>query len=92
MEAAPIGWCARRAHILVGERPISTRQRKGVAEDKDAHHEVKSEESRIAGVKRPPAGQNSGLTNLSKYCDTLNHELLMNLIRKNVHDKRIIEL
>ena len=29
---------------------------------------------------------------LSKYFDTLNHELLMNLLRKNIHDKRVIEL
>lgn len=29
---------------------------------------------------------------LSKYFDTLNHELLMNLLRRNVHDKRVIEL
>ena len=32
------------------------------------------------------------LVDLSKYFDTLNHELLMNLLRKNVHDKRVIEL
>ena len=32
------------------------------------------------------------LVDLSKYFDTLNHELLMNLIRKNVHDKRVTEL
>lgn len=32
------------------------------------------------------------LVDLSKYFDTLNHELLMNLIRKNVQDKRVIEL
>ena len=32
------------------------------------------------------------LVDLSKYFDTLNHELLMNLIRKNIHDKRVIEL
>lgn len=29
---------------------------------------------------------------LSQYFDTLNHELLMNLLRKKVHDKRVIEL
>ena len=28
------------------------------------------------------------LVDLSKYFDTLNHELLMNLLRKNIHDKR----
>ena len=32
------------------------------------------------------------LVDLSKYFDTLNHELLMNLLRKNIHDKRVIEL
>ncbi len=32
------------------------------------------------------------LVDLSKYFDTLNHELLMNLLRKNVHDKRVTEL
>lgn len=32
------------------------------------------------------------LADLSKYFDTLNHELLMNLLRKNIHDKRVIEL
>ena len=32
------------------------------------------------------------LVDLSKYFDTLNHELLMNLLRKNVHDKRVIEI
>ena len=32
------------------------------------------------------------LVDLSKYFDTLNHELLMNLVRKNIHDKRVIEL
>jgi len=30
--------------------------------------------------------------NLSKYFVTLNHESLMNLLRKNIHDKRGIEL
>ncbi len=29
---------------------------------------------------------------LSKYFDTLNHELLMNLLRKHVHDKRVLAL
>lgn len=29
---------------------------------------------------------------LSKYFDTLNHEILMNLLRKHVHDSRVIEL
>lgn len=29
---------------------------------------------------------------LSKYFDTLNHELLLNLLRKQIHDKRVIEL
>ena len=32
------------------------------------------------------------LVDLSKYFDTLNHELLMNLLRKNIHDTRVIEL
>ena len=32
------------------------------------------------------------LVDLSKYFDTLNHELLMNLLRKNIHDKQVIEL
>ena len=32
------------------------------------------------------------LVDLSKYFDTLNHELLMNLVRKNVKDKRVIDL
>ena len=32
------------------------------------------------------------LVDLSKYFDTLNHELLMNLLRKNIHNKRVIEL
>ena len=32
------------------------------------------------------------LVDLSKYFDTLNHELLMNLLRKHIHDKRVIEL
>lgn len=32
------------------------------------------------------------LVDLSKYFDTLSHELLMNIIRRNVHDKRVIEL
>ena len=29
---------------------------------------------------------------LSKYFDTLNHELLMNLLRKQIHDKRVADL
>ena len=29
---------------------------------------------------------------LSKYFDTLNHELLMNILRKEIHDKRVTEL
>lgn len=29
---------------------------------------------------------------LSKYFDTLNHELLMNMLRKDIHDKRLIDL
>lgn len=29
---------------------------------------------------------------LSKYFDTLNHELLMNMLRQDIHDKRLIDL
>lgn len=29
---------------------------------------------------------------LSKYFDTLNHELLMNMLRQDIHDKRVIDL
>jgi len=29
---------------------------------------------------------------LSKYFDTLNHELLLNLLRRQIHDKRVIQL
>ena len=32
------------------------------------------------------------LVDLSKYFDTLNHDLLMNMVREEVHDKRVIEL
>lgn len=32
------------------------------------------------------------LVDLSQYFDTLNHELLMNLLRKNIYDKQVIEL
>lgn len=32
------------------------------------------------------------LIDLSKYFDTLNHELLMNMVREQVQDKRVIEL
>ena len=32
------------------------------------------------------------LVDLSKYFDTLNHELLMNLLRKNIRDSRVTEL
>ena len=30
--------------------------------------------------------------NLSKYFDTLNHEILINLLRKNVKDERVVQL
>ena len=29
---------------------------------------------------------------LSKYFDTLNHEILINLLRKNVKDQRVVQL
>ena len=29
---------------------------------------------------------------LSKYFDTLNHELLINMLRQDIHDKRLIDL
>ena len=32
------------------------------------------------------------LIDLSKYFDTLNHELLMNMVREQVHDKRVTDL
>ena len=32
------------------------------------------------------------LIDLSKYFDTLNHDLLMNMVREEVHDRRVIEL
>jgi len=32
------------------------------------------------------------LVDLSKYFNTLNHELLMNFLRKNIHNERVIEL
>ena len=34
----------------------------------------------------------AALVDLSKYFDTLNHDLLMNLLRRNIHDKRVIDL
>lgn len=34
----------------------------------------------------------AGLIDLSKYFDTLNHELLMNMVREQVKDKRVTEL
>jgi len=34
----------------------------------------------------------AALIDLSKYFDTLNHELLMNVVREQVHDKRVTEL
>ena len=32
------------------------------------------------------------LVDLSKYFDTLNHDMLMNMLREEVHDKRVIDL
>ena len=32
------------------------------------------------------------LIDLSKYFDTLNHDLLMNMVREEIHDRRVIEL
>ena len=32
------------------------------------------------------------MVDLSKYFDTLNHELLMNLLRKDIQDKRVTDL
>lgn len=32
------------------------------------------------------------IVDLSKYFDALNHDLLMNLLRKNIHDKQVVEL
>ena len=34
----------------------------------------------------------AALIDLSKYFDTLNHELLMNMVREQVQDKRVTEL
>ena len=38
------------------------------------------------------AGTQAVLVDLSKYFDTLNHDLLMNMLREEIHDKRVIEL
>ena len=31
------------------------------------------------------------LLDLSKYFDTLNHEMLLNILRRNIHDERVIQ-
>ena len=40
-----------------------------------------------------PGGKAVSYTHLlSKYFDTLNHEILINLLRKNVKDERVVQL
>ena len=48
----------------------------------------------IEGTKEDKGicGTGIALVDLSKYFDILNHDLLMNLLRRYNHDKRLIEL
>ena len=63
------------------------------SEDSYGYRPNKSAQQAIQKVKRyAEQGYTQAVqVDLSKYFDTLNHELLMNLLRKNVHDKRVIE-
>ena len=64
------------------------------SEDSYGYRPNRSAQQAIKKVKQyAEQGYTSAvLVDLSKYFDTLNHELLMNLLRKNIHDKRVIEL
>ena len=64
------------------------------SEDSYGYRPNRSAQQAIQKVKQyAEQGYTSAvLVDLSKYFDTLNHELLMNLLRKNIHDKRVIEL
>jgi len=64
------------------------------SDDSYGYRPNRSAQQAIQKVKRyAEQGYTSAvLVDLSKYFDTLNHELLMNLLRKNIHDKRVIEL
>ncbi len=44
-------WCARRVHILTGERPESARQWEGLVKGKGVRCEAESERSRIVGAQ-----------------------------------------
>ena len=64
------------------------------SEDSYGYRPNRSAQQAIKKVKQyAEQGYTSAvLVDLSKYFDTLNHELLMNLLRKNIHDKRVTEL
>ena len=64
------------------------------SEDSCGYRPNRSAQQAIKKVKQyAEQGYTSAvLVDLSKYFDTLNHELLMNLLRRNIHDKRVIEL
>ena len=64
------------------------------SEDSCGYRPNRSAQQAIKKVKQyAEQGYTSAvLVDLSKYFDTLNHELLMNLLRKNIHDKRVTEL
>ena len=64
------------------------------SEDSYGYRPNRSAQQAIKKVKQyAEQGYTSAeLVDLSKYFDTLNHELLMYLLRKNIHDKREIEL
>lgn len=64
------------------------------SEDSYGYRPGRSAQMAIAKVKEyAEQGYTTAvLIDLSKYFDTLNHELLMNMVREEVHDKRVTEL
>ncbi len=64
------------------------------SEDSYGYRPGRSAQMAIAKVKEYAEQRytTAVLIDLSKYFDTLNHELLMNMVREEVHDKRVTEL
>jgi group II intron reverse transcriptase/maturase len=64
------------------------------SEDSFGYRPGKSAQMAIRKVKEyaEQGYKQAVLIDLSKYFDTLNHELLMNMIREQIHDKRVTEL
>jgi retron-type reverse transcriptase len=84
----------RRAGTVKAEYQKGCPQRDSVEREGYGYRPKRSAQQAILKVKEyAEQGYTHAVeVDLSKYFDTLNHELLMNLLRRQIHDERVTNL